>query len=272
MSRAYALYATDDAYALAVLTFTRLLRQRGIGEGIEVVVLHHGVRPRVVSAFEEQGLRPRRVAPLRRAAALSRLRRGPTSYFRHSLTKLRVFELAEYERVVYCDADSVPLRSLDALFEAPGEGPVAAPVAYWLPQPWWTSALMVIRPDPAVWLAVREYAANARRDVHDMDVVNLGLRGRIDSLPAGAFALNSEWERDPAPTYGHGAELPERGRLRSGAFVVHMSALGKPWTHTTAECRRLRPEANPYFCGLWREWRATHAEVIRDLGRPPIEV
>lgn len=36
-----------------------------------------------------------------------------TSYFRESLTKLRIFELEEYARIIYLDADGLLWRNVD---------------------------------------------------------------------------------------------------------------------------------------------------------------
>ena len=51
--------------------------------------------------------------------------------WQESLTKLRIFQLEEYARVVYADADGLVWRNMDHLFQLP-PARVAMPRAYWL--------------------------------------------------------------------------------------------------------------------------------------------
>ncbi len=62
-----------------------------------------------------------------------------------SITKLRFFELIQYRRLIYFDADGLVMRSMDHLFSLPS-APVAMPRAYWLSQPAMCNALAVIEP------------------------------------------------------------------------------------------------------------------------------
>src|SRR5262249_8063857 len=132
-------------------------------------------------------------------------------YFRDCLVKLRIFELSDYDRVVYIDADAIPLKSLDSLLTLPFEEPVAAPSAYWLPQPSWTSSLLVVKPSAELWNRVRRHFASAAENrYYDMEIVNIEFGSRMRTLPAGVVCLNSEWVNvntpgffgDPVETYG----------------------------------------------------------------------
>ena len=208
---AYAFYATDDAYAVAALVFAQRLRELGVRADAELVVLHHSVSRRLVKAMGALGLEARRVAPIK----------GRRGYFRDSLTKLRVFELTGYDRLVFADVDAIPLRPLDPLFDLPLSGPLAAPNAYWHPQPWWTSALMVIEPSAAIPSRLAAPVETARRDrFYDMDIVNHGFSGEIDTLADETFCLNSEWEDSDRP--GHFPD-PDEGRATVSPVALHGS-------------------------------------------------
>jgi predicted O-methyltransferase YrrM len=182
---------------------------------------------------------------------------------RGCLVKLEVFGLTDYDRVVYVDADALPLRSLDHLLGIPFAEPLAAPIAYWLPQPWWGSHLLVVKPSANLWRRLHRHVASAAaRGVHDMDIVNVELGGEIHALPGETACLNTEWEDagrpgafgDPVATYAR-------------ASVAHFSALSKPWSHTPANARRLRPNAHSLFHQLWETWWETREAIFRD-GRP----
>jgi hypothetical protein len=245
---AYAFYATNDTYAIAVLTCIHLLRLTGMREDADIVVLHLQLSTGVVEGMRRMGALTRRVARL------------PYVYgfgFEDCLVKLRVFQLTGYERVIYLDADAIPLRPLDGLFDFAFDGPVAAPSAYWLPQPYWTSLLLVVKPSAELWNRVSRHFQRAfEKGQFDMELVNAEFAGEIETLPDGMVALNSEWEDLRRPGYFRD---PEDGYRK--VSVVHFTALGKPWLYTVSEARRLRPHAHPIFHELWEKWWAARREA-----------
>lgn len=250
---AYVFYATNDSYAAAVLTVARLLRQLGVRDDIDLLVLHLPLSPPLERAIAEAGIEPRAVSPPRRVRDRA---------FRDSLTKLRIFELTDYDRIVFVDADAIPLRRLDYLFDIPMAGPVAAPTAYWLPQPLWTSALLVVEPSIAsLGRVMRHVEAPRWMRQADMDVVNAAFAGEIQTLRPETFSLNSEWEED-----GRSGHFPDPVETRARVSLVHFSALGKPWSYSLKEVRRLRPNAHPIFYELWEEWRRASAEEFTRVG------
>ena len=66
-------------------------------------------------------------------------------FWRQSLTKLRFFELTQFDRLIYFDVDGLVLRNMNHLFRLPS-APVAMPRAYWLPQPYMSDQLAVVEP------------------------------------------------------------------------------------------------------------------------------
>lgn len=243
-------YATSRVHAIAVMVFVHLLRRLGIRSDIDLVVLHLPLPRRLVAKMREMGML---------TALVPELRFIHHRYYRHCLIKLRIFQLVEFERVVYVDADALPLKKLDGLLTMSFEGPVAAPAAYWLPQPFWTSALLVVRPSMASWERVsRHFASASRNNLFDMDIMNSEFGAEIHTLPAGVFCLNSEWENLNQPGFfGDFADTYSR------ASVVHFSALGKPWRYSLAGVRRKRPRAHPIFYELWETWRNARDEIGR---------
>ena len=248
--RAFAFYATCHEYAIAVLVFVQLLKRLGIDGNTDLVVIHLPLEEWVLSKMRAMGIATVEVPPLFPMK---------NRYYRHCLTKLRIFQLLQYERVVYVDADSIPLKDLNHLMLMPLDGPIAAPTAYWLPQPYWTSALVVVRPSIETWQRVsRQFERAVKTSVYDMEIVNEEFGAEIETVPAGVFLLNSEWEHadrkkifaDPNDAYFK-------------ASVVHFTSLAKPWSHSTRRVTRLRPDAHPIFFELWEKWRRTRDEVCR---------
>jgi FkbM family methyltransferase len=258
---AYVFYATNDTYAIAVLVFVRLLRRLGIRDDVDIVVLHLRLSRSIVAKMRKLGMV---------TLMVPELGRGHHRHYKDCFVKLRSFQLSDYDRVVYVDADAVPLKSLDDLLALPFDGAVAAPSAYWLPQPSWTSALMVVRPSRAHWNRVkRSLALASEKRSNDMDFVNREFGAEIRTLPRDVFCLNSEWEDVDQPTF-----FGDFVETYSNVSVVHFTALGKPWSYSLDEVRQLRPNAHPSFYELWDTWRRARDEVLSDppLGRSVVSV
>jgi hypothetical protein len=246
---AFVFYATDEDYAVAVLVFVRILQELGIRKDADVVALHLPLNASIVEKMRRLGIRTRLVAPVPGVKVW---------HYRHCLVKLKVLTLTEYERVLFVDADAIPLRSLDDILSLPLSGPIAAPRAYWLKQPAWTSALLVLRPSMALWARVkRHFGMASRHNFFDMDIVKLEFGKEIESLPSTVFCLNTELEAaSPSGLFADPVEAYSR------ISVVHFSAVGKPWTYPTAEVRGLKPNAHPLFYEIWDKWRRTRDEVL----------
>jgi Methyltransferase domain len=250
--RAYVFYATNDLYAVAILVFVQLLRRLGIADDTDVVALHLSLSADLLDRMRRMQIVTRRVPGLPRV---------DDRHCRDCLVKLRVFELTEYDQVVYVDADAIPLRRLDHLFELRFAEPLAASAAYWMPQPWWGSHLLVVKPAAKLWERVQRHIVSAtRQPLHDMDIVNREFGREIHTLSEETVCLNSEWEDGARP----GAFTLES---LTRVAVAHFSALGKPWAHTPGDVRRLRPNAHPMFYRLWEMWWETREEVFRS-GEP----
>jgi alpha-N-acetylglucosamine transferase len=247
---AFVFYATNGDYAIAVMVFVHLLRDLGIRQDADVIVLHLPLAPLILEKMRRMGLLTRLVEPLDNVRH---------QHYRHSLVKLRVLELAEYDRVLFTDADAIPLNSLDDLLSLPLTDPIAAPRAYWLQQPYWTSALLVVQPSIARWNRIkRHFETASQRNAYDMDLINREFSGEIQSLPPATFCLNSEWEEANRPGF-----FADPVEAHARVSVVHFTALGKPWTYSTGDVRRLRPNAHPLFYDLWDKWRAAREALLR---------
>jgi alpha-N-acetylglucosamine transferase len=159
--------------------------------------------------------------------------------------------------VLFIDADSIPLKNLDYLFRFPFDGPVAAPKAYWLPQPFWTTALLLVHPSDENWGRLsRHFGTAAFTNSYDMEIVNAEFGSEITTLPLDVFSLNSEWEDRRRPGFFGDFE-----KSYSKISVVHFTALGKPWFYALEDVHRLRPDAHPVFYRLWESWRTTREEL-----------
>lgn len=253
---AYVFYATNDTYAAAATIAATALRRTGAGRDIAFLFLHHGVSPAMVARARQANFTTRYVEPLR-------FTRG--KYYRDCLTKLRIFQLVEHERVVFIDADSLPLQNLDHLFTAPFTQAIAAPRAYWLRQPEATSLLLVVSPSMKQWNRVQRHFASAfEKRLYDMSIINLEFKDEIHFLPDEYGCLNSEWSSAKGPFHFGDPE-----RARRLAKLVHFSHLGKPWFWRPEDAYRLLPAAHPLFHELWAQWWELRHEILGDAAMVP---
>ncbi|MGA7872175.1 MAG: glycosyltransferase [Candidatus Binatus sp.] len=249
---AYVFYATDDAYAAGAIIAATALRRTGAGRDIGFVFIYHGVSPAMVTRARHANFILREVEPLR-------FTRG--KYYRDCLTKLRIFQLVEYERVVFIDSDSLPLQNLDHLFTLPFAQTIAAPRAYWTRQFKATSLLLVVTPSMGNWDRVQRHFASAfEKRLYDMNIINLEFDDEIHFLADEYGCLNSEWCSATGPFYFGDAE-----RARRMAMLVHFSHLGKPWFWRPEDAYRLLPTAHPIFHDLWADWWDLRDEILGDV-------
>ncbi|KAF1315602.1 Glucose n-acetyltransferase 1, partial [Globisporangium splendens] len=309
-SCSYMLYVTSDTYACASLVLINQLRNTlKSSRDIDITILHtdavsssYIAKWRNSSNFGE-GVHAVQVAPIQASSG------DPT--WRHSLTKLRIFQHIGYDRVVFLDADSLPIRNLDHLFDLPvyQDGEVSgdedadvetkknrvaplfyAPKAYWLPQPFFASTVMVLTPNNATFDNLLTFV-NERRHTRssgdfDMDVLNAYFHkslAQLDSalrtpkeqpraklLPGTYVILNSDFRRpgtDKLDVLG-GITVND---LREQAQVVHYSCLpdgryGKPWGITSereqikiSQRDDMKTRFHPFFLDLFeRFWSGSN--------------
>ncbi|EEY70600.1 cleavage induced conserved hypothetical protein [Phytophthora infestans T30-4] len=252
---AYFFYVTSNTYACAAMQFIHHLVDdlKMNSSRIDVVVLHTShVDARFLHKLQErQHVRTMIVDSVQADAA------EPT--WKESLTKLRAFQDWGYNRVVFIDADAVPLANLDHLFDLP-PATLYAPTAYWIEQPFFASTLLVIEPSDAIFNDIIQWArARGAAAGFDMDILNTYFADSVRYLPGVYTVLNSDFRRAPterSTLFETTAELKEKTQL------VHFSckpdaSYGKPWnwpSHdlSSLDGQRFDPLFRQLFVEYWR--------------------
>jgi hypothetical protein len=168
-----------------------------------------------------------------------------------SITKLRAFDLYEYDRVLHIDSDVTLFKHLDELFLLPST-PVAMPRAYWAdakPRDWpLTSLLMLIEPNPLelknfidVLMSWKMKPGFQTGRNYDMDLLNHRFGASAMVLPHRPYALlTAEFRKKDHAAYLGTINGPrdhyskyewDADRIRNEAKLVHFSdwPLPKPW-------------------------------------------
>ncbi len=165
-----------------------------------------------------------------------------------SLTKFRLFEQEEWDRIIYFDGDSILQDHMDELFQLPRTA-IAMPRAYWSEQPrdrWpLSTTLMVLQPNVAETKHMYEtlqwwrfQPGRAETSHYDTDLINDRFGASALVLPHRPYLLQTcEFRRPDHSAYlgAYGAPAsqarwnPERALKE--AKLVHFNdwPLPKPW-------------------------------------------
>lgn len=94
------------------------------------------------------------------------LKKGDNRGFIHTFTKLRIFEIIDYKKIVYIDSDMLVLSNLDSLFESPHMSAVIAGSLAKGNEHWnqLNSGLMVIEPNLTLFRELMSQIAKLRSD------------------------------------------------------------------------------------------------------------
>lgn len=224
----------DGRYAIGAMALARSLAR--VSEAPLVALHSDSETPARLAHLPN--LTCRRVAPLENPNAIGQAR------FRAAYTKLRVFELTEFGRIVFLDADCVVLKPIDALFE--GDGFLAAPDWGEALAPGFNSGVFAFTPSPALRDRVLAAAASmTSADGGDQGLLNAVLGGEVRLLPPEFNTL----KRLPV----HHPQLVNPAETKVLHFVGR-----KPWDPTNLEPDYAALEA--VWAGFLEaeDWRIVH--------------
>ncbi|PON42378.1 UDP-glucuronate:xylan alpha-glucuronosyltransferase [Parasponia andersonii] len=109
-------YATvlhsSEAYVCGAITLAQSLRQSGTTRDL-VILIDKSISPPKRAALAKAGWRIRFITRIRNPRALK------DSYNEYNYSKFRLWQLTDYDKVIFIDADITVLRNLDVLFQFP---------------------------------------------------------------------------------------------------------------------------------------------------------
>ncbi|KAF2720085.1 glycosyltransferase family 8 protein [Polychaeton citri CBS 116435] len=216
-----------------------------------------------------------------------------------SVTKLRAFDLVQYDRVLHLDSDIVLQQHMDELFMLP-KTQVAMPRAYWSKDgngPALTSLIMLLEPNPREVQAMMETLRHWRMQPdysnhkkYDMDLLNYRFDKSAMVLPHRPYAmLSSEFRNSDHSVYlgtvnAHNLDPRTRWDPKKAlkeAKLIHFSdwPLPKPWVMWPIEgLREIQPDcggAKTGSCvdreiwkGLYDDFRKRRKDLCRILSVP----
>ena len=235
--KTYLTVITTDDYASGAAALWESLRRTDPQYGLLVLITKH------VSAACEAALQRAGLTTLRADQQLQRVEKGDRAlrHWDNTFGKLLMFELVQYEKIVYLDSDMLVLRNLDHLFEHPHMS-AAVPDKLMPGHESWVqlcSALMVIEPQAGLASAIMQHVPAVEKRMKSFSDQDL-LHEHFPDWP-------SHPELELPQGYGVFADSIDRYVKRLGynlnfaapdertIAAVHFVGSRKPWTWSATE-------------------------------------
>jgi alpha-N-acetylglucosamine transferase len=175
-----------------------------------------------------------------------------TETWSESYTKLLIFNLTQYDRVLHLDSDSTILEPMDELFLLP-PSPVVMPRAYWFDddrRELFTTGLMLVQPSKTGFSRIMRTAKEARKEEYDMEIMNNIYGDTAEVLPHRPYILVSgEFRAKSHDKYLRGDDGDDEEPVEewdatdvfNEAKFVHFSdwPVAKPWRYNSPMFKRL---------------------------------
>lgn len=170
-------------------------------------------------------------------------RENKVDYWKETFFKLKVFDLTQFDKIVFLDSDMLVLKNLDHLFEMPHMSCVAA--GQELHSDWvkLNSGLMVIEPNHEEYLGLERMIDRVYREkteagfgIGDQDVIQAyydRLWFESDRLHLGGVYNTM---------LGYAGYLQKCGKIAdlNDIFVYHFTGKEKPWREKLTEKAAIR--------------------------------
>ncbi|KAJ3124776.1 hypothetical protein HK098_000867 [Nowakowskiella sp. JEL0407] len=257
---AYGFYTTNDDYACATLNIAKSIEDVGgrSRSDIEVLVLYtEDVSEKFVKKFQDANFRAIPTKTIKNQAV------GPYHHlWKHSVTKLSVFNMTEYDRIIYLDADALAVKNPDWLFDLPPHF-LYSPRAYWLwdKQPWFNAQMFILEPSQQAFQRQMDFFYRNEKNgkvFYDMDIANEVFKNEAAVLP-GTYQLVNTDLMNPGHTKINTLFDKTVDQVAEEAIVVHFTegpkkAYGKPWHVKSFAEVEVTEGSHPLFLELYRRW------------------
>lgn len=269
---AYVFYATTSDYACGAFVAIASLQESGTpADGnIDFVLLTFGEASNDFLVKEQAAKMNVKIKKVKHMKAF----RGSNPYYLNVMVKLRVFELYEYDRVIFLESDMMIKENLDHLFALlPDNKQLAAPhvmIDTSTNKNQFGSYLMVIKPSKRLWSRIIGYYddnGNLKQDLYDMDLLNQEFSSEVHLLPGIYGMLTAGWDGATDSNFQqNGQEWYEKffgtnitfkinsDKVFSSTKVLHFTP-NKPMIERSLDnIKRNRPNADPRYYATFERW------------------
>lgn len=156
-----------------------------------------------------------------------------------TVTKIALWQQTQFRKIVYLDADTLPLRALDELFDLPASFAAAPEIGF---PDCFNSGVMVLNPSAETHKQLLELAIlGTTFDGGDQGLLNI----HFDEFHRLSFMYNVELY----PTYR--LYMPAMKYYMDKLAVIHFIGKGKPW-----DMRGKRPVDDSAYASFYSELHA----------------
>ncbi|XP_076804001.1 glycogenin-1-like isoform X2 [Clavelina lepadiformis] len=258
---AFVTLATNNSYSQGAMVLAQSLRRHGTLKEIVVLVtpqISLDVRHKLETLFDRVVLVD--VMDSEDEAHLSLLNRPELGV---TFTKFHCWNLTEYNKCVFMDADTMALTNIDELFNR--EELSAAPDAGWPDM--FNSGVFVYKPSRETYLALISLAdSEGSFDGGDQGLLNTYFNKWSTSGPSKRLSFLYNMHSTATYTYS-----PAFARFGKDTKVVHFIGAVKPWHHTYDFANDVLHQAEgpgiheEVFIKQWWRLFAESADKIREL-------
>ncbi|MGC2111991.1 MAG: glycosyltransferase [Candidatus Korobacteraceae bacterium] len=242
--KTYLTVLTTDDYAIGAIALWESLRRTRPQYGF-VVLLTRLVSERCEQALIRVGISTVRIDRHLERPTGKNTNRG-LGHWDNTFSKLLIFELVQYEKIVYLDSDMMVLRNLDDLFDKPHMSAMVPDMLIPSRSAWvqFCSGLMVIEPKVGLASAIMAHTPAVERKTTTYGDQNLLHEHFTDWPSRPELHLEQTYGVFPRSVdryvkeFGYNVNLtaPDERTIA----VVHFVGSRKPWTWSGAErCFRL---------------------------------
>ncbi|KAK9362590.1 nucleotide-diphospho-sugar transferase [Lipomyces starkeyi] len=214
--KAYLTLLLTDSYLPGALALAKALRSSGTIHTLAILIVPDALSPSTVAAVEVVYDDVIRVPAIANPAPGNLFALGRPDLYQ-SFTKILAWNQTQYKRIVYLDADTLPLTNIDDLFDS--DGSIAAcPDAGWPDV--FNSGVIVLTPSHSDFLGLYALADSGESfDGGDQGLLNAYFGFSWSRLP---FLYNV------TPTTGY-QYAPAFHKFSRDVKIVHFIGTPKPW-------------------------------------------
>lgn len=148
---AYATILSTDSYLSGVLALFESIKRTNTKISDFVVIVNQGIKEETINRLKENGIIVK-IMPKIEAPQEIKCKNKLFPHWNNTFDKFNIFNLIEYEKVVYLDSDIYVSENIDELFEKPNMSAVIAGKSYPFNKHWneLNSGVMVIEPKEGI--------------------------------------------------------------------------------------------------------------------------
>ena len=260
MRKQFVTYLGNDRFLPGVLVLSASLVQHNQNVGL-LILVGQSVSPPIIDFLGEKGLSIRMIKDIENPFVQAKDNRGS----KYMYTKIRVFELVEFDKIVFLDADMLVCSNIECLFEKEHMSAVVAGKFMLKNASWvdFNSGLMVIKPEPATFEKMLEVIktldSNDRTDQGFLNNFYCEWKSNTGLHLDHKFNLPSEYLDEFCRLSGLDFEYNGDIHCGDGVAVLHFWGSAKPWDIdiTGLAVRYLAARARPKYqqsLDLWWDY------------------